>query len=172
MLKGELLSKELLLSYQHSFSTADEVTSEQLRKQIENMRDQLASLEQPQPAEADAAQKTKAVSKSRRREDIFPAAMAVPKLRFELEHLFREQKIQETLFVLLTQRLEMAKVDEARDTSAFQILDRAVLPTYRSRPRGAKVVAAGLLLGLLAGVAWAASSLVRPKNGRSRVDVT
>ena len=70
--------------------------------------------------------------------NFFPNAMSVPELRFELEQLMREQKIEETVFGLMTQRYEMASVDEARDTSTFQILDHPTLPTYRSRPTAAE----------------------------------
>jgi LPS O-antigen subunit length determinant protein (WzzB/FepE family) len=52
------------------------------------------------------------------------------------------------------QRLEMAKVNEARDTSAFQILDHPALPTYKSRPRRSSVLLMGLLGGLLPGLVW------------------
>jgi uncharacterized protein involved in exopolysaccharide biosynthesis len=74
--------------------------------------------------------------------------MTVPALRFEVEQLLRQQKMQETLFFLLTQRYEMAKVDEARDTSTFQILDYPTLPTYKSRPKRTKLAAIGLAAGL------------------------
>ena len=85
---------------------------------------------------------------------IFPPAMSVPKLRFELEQLYRDRKIHEADLLLLMQRLEMAKVNEARDTSAFQILDHAALPTYKSRPRRLVVLATGLILGFLVGAVW------------------
>src|SRR5439155_19015887 len=85
--------------------------------------------------------------------NIFPPALAVPGLRFELEQLLRDRKIREADLLLLMQRLEMAKVNEARDTSAFQILDRPALPTYRSRPRRIVVLGFGVMLGLIIGLA-------------------
>jgi uncharacterized protein involved in exopolysaccharide biosynthesis len=91
--------------------------------------------------------------------------MTVPELRFQLEQLMREQKIQETVFSLMTQRYEMAKVDEARDTSTFQILDQPTLPTYRSRPDRKRAV----LLGAFAGLAAAAALLVLPVWWRRRL---
>src|SRR5439155_9657193 len=84
----------------------------------------------------------------------FPGAMNVPALRFEVEQLMREQKIQETVFLLMTQRYEMAKVDEARDTSTFQILDHPTLPTYRSRPKRLMVMLYGGVAGLALACAW------------------
>jgi uncharacterized protein involved in exopolysaccharide biosynthesis len=80
--------------------------------------------------------------------------MNVPELRFELEQLMREQKIQETVFLLMTQRYEMAKIDEARDTSTFQILDHPTLPTYRSRPKRMKIILYGGIAGLVLACTW------------------
>src|SRR5581483_12266040 len=87
--------------------------------------------------------------------DMFPAAMSVPKLRFELEQLYRDRKLKEGNLLLLMQRLEMAKVNEARDTSAFQILDAPVLPTYKSRPKRAFLLLVGLMIGVAVGAGWA-----------------
>ena len=71
--------------------------------------------------------------------------MTVPKLRAELTELYREQKIQETLFLMLMERFETAKVNEARDTSAFQVLDEPVVPTHHSSPKRAQLDARGIL---------------------------
>jgi capsule polysaccharide export protein KpsE/RkpR len=86
--------------------------------------------------------------------EFFPNAMNVPGLRFELEQLMRDQKIKETVFALLTQRHEMARVDAARDTPSFQILDHPTLPTLRSRPARRKVAVAGGFAGALFGMMW------------------
>jgi uncharacterized protein involved in exopolysaccharide biosynthesis len=89
---------------------------------------------------------------------MFPPALSVPKLRFELAQLYREQKTQETLYYLLTQRYEMARVDEARDTSTFQIIDHATLPTHKVRPRRAFIIVGGFLLSLMLAIGWALSA--------------
>jgi uncharacterized protein involved in exopolysaccharide biosynthesis len=152
-LKGDLLSKQLELSYLSSFSSADESTAVQLRQQIAILERQLQSLEDtatPQPG--DKTPDTK--PRKSEAKDIFPTVMSVPRLRFDLEQLFRDQKIEETVFLLLTQRLEMAKMNEARDTPAFQILDAPVTPTQKSRPKRLPILLFGALLGLLAGAGW------------------
>src|SRR5262249_34407700 len=82
---------------------------------------------------------------------LFPPAIEVPALRAELEMLYREHKIRETLFVMLTERYEARKLDEARDLSTFVVADEAALPTFRSRPR-LRVVPIGMLAGLVLGI--------------------
>jgi uncharacterized protein involved in exopolysaccharide biosynthesis len=153
-IKGDLLTKQIQLSYLNGFAASDEATANQVRRQIAVLEHKLKSLEVDESLESaksdtDAHKPGEASSNS-----MFPVAMRVPQLRFKLEQLYRDQKIQETVFLLLTQRYEMAKVNEARDTSAFQILDEPVVPTYKSRPLRALIIGAGTLIGLLLGFCW------------------
>ena len=161
-IKGELVSKQLQLSYLSSFSSRTEANVVQLQQQIGIMEAKLKQLEDSHPVlavlPAPSAGSGSAAAPNLRENDpspkFFPDAMRVPELRFELEQLFREQKIQETVFFLMTQRYETAKVDEARDTSTFQILDSPTLPTYKSRPNRKKILAFGILGSLAFSVAW------------------
>jgi len=68
-----------------------------------------------------------------------------PDLGLELARLTRELKIQETIFELLTQQYEQAKISENRDTPTIQILDPPRVPEKRSRPKR-------LMFGLTAGI--------------------
>jgi capsule polysaccharide export protein KpsE/RkpR len=153
-IQGDLLSKQLELSYLSSFSSRTESSVVQLRQQIGIMEAKLKDLESSTPVVAQGSTPPPASNATARDADFFPDAMSVPELRFQLEQLFREQKIQETVFFLMTQRYEMAKVDEARDTSTFQILDHPTLPTYKFRPRRARIAALGLAGGLALAGLW------------------
>jgi capsule polysaccharide export protein KpsE/RkpR len=157
-IKGELISKQLELSYLTSFSARTEASVIQLQQQIAILDSKLKQLEDsrrtPVPQPDQDGPSTVAGSGSASPGDFFPAAMSVPDLRFELEQLLREQKIRETVFSLMTQRYEMARIDEARDTSTFQILDHPTLPTYKSRPRRLRVMMLGLAAGSAAALAW------------------
>jgi capsule polysaccharide export protein KpsE/RkpR len=159
-IKGELISKQLELSYLTSFSSRTEASVVQLQQQIAIMESKLKQLEDTEKASTGSAAATGSGSAS-----FFPDAMTVPELRFQLEQLMREQKIQETVFSLMTQRFEMAKVDEARDTSTFQILDNPTLPTYRSRPDRKRIA----MLGAFGGLAAAAALIVLPVWWRRRL---
>jgi len=156
-LRSQVISKELELSYLGSFSSSEEVTAQQLRQQLTVLRAKARLLEQaPATGNDGAALKVPgaATQPDQNNADIFPPALSVPQLRFELEQLYRVRKLAEANLVLLMQRLETAKVNQARDTSTFAILDAPTLPTYRSWPRRMLVLAMGLGLGFLVGVAW------------------
>jgi uncharacterized protein involved in exopolysaccharide biosynthesis len=134
-LKGEIISKQLELSYHASFAADSESSVTQLRRQLGILTHKLRDLEANTTARA----------------DFFPAATSVADIRHELDQLVRELKIQESLFVVLRQRYETAMVDEARDTSTFQILDHSTLPANPCRPRRMKMAMVGGFLGFVAG---------------------
>jgi tyrosine-protein kinase Etk/Wzc len=78
----------------------------------------------------------------------------VPSLSLQLARLIREVKIQETVFELLTQQYEQYKIEENKDTPTVQVLDKAVPPERRARPKRAFLVAISGILSLFASVAF------------------
>jgi capsule polysaccharide export protein KpsE/RkpR len=156
-LRAEMLEKQLQLAYVDGYSSNDESTSGQLRQQVGILQAKLKSLEQAHvPADLRAPNParpgTQANADSRGASSIFPPAMNVPMLQYKLEQLLREQKMQESLVTLLMQRWELARVQEARDTSTMQILDHPIRPTKKSRPKRAISMLLGFLTGLALGL--------------------
>ena len=134
------------------FAARDEASTRQLESQLSVVNETLRDLEvqhEDLPGPAAAGSPAKGGTRG-----LFPAAMAVPKLRAEFEKLYRDRKVVEATLVFALDRLEGARAAEARDVSTFQILDPPALPTRRSRPRTSVSVAVGALLGLLGGVAF------------------
>jgi tyrosine-protein kinase Etk/Wzc len=68
-------------------------------------------------------------------EDFMIPLAKVPSLGLQMARLVRDVKIQEAIFELLTQQYERAKIEETKDTPTVQVLDWAVPPGRRSRPR-------------------------------------
>jgi tyrosine-protein kinase Etk/Wzc len=140
-LEGDLISKRIQLSYLRGFASPDEPRVQQMSEQIAIVEREIRRLESSS-------------STDRGTGEFFPEALRVPALRFELEQLLRAQKIHETVYAALTQRLAMTRVDEARDTPAFQVLDAPTVPTTPSRPRRTRTAALGTAGGLAVGVLW------------------
>jgi tyrosine-protein kinase Etk/Wzc len=70
----------------------------------------------------------------------------VPKIGLQYLRLFREVKLQETLLEFLLPQYEQAKIQELRDTPTVQVLDPAVKPEKKSKPkRMLLVLAAGFI---------------------------
>jgi uncharacterized protein involved in exopolysaccharide biosynthesis len=141
-LEGSLISKRIELSYARSFAASDETSVAQLTRQIGILSSELQGLE---------AKRATAGAARRAGSELFPPAMELPGLGAELESLLRGHKIHETVFLMLTERYEARKLDEARDLSTFVVVDDAALPTFRVWPTR-WVIPAGAFLGLVLGI--------------------
>ena len=78
----------------------------------------------------------------------------LPGLGAELGRQLRDVRIQETLHVALARQLEIARLEEVKDTSRVQVLDRAQPPVRHARPRKSLLGLAGALLGGLTALGW------------------
>ena len=63
-----------------------------------------------------------------------------PSIGVEYIRRLRELKTQEALYEQLTKQFEMAKINEARDSSSIQVLDEAVTPLRKSKPKRSLIV--------------------------------
>jgi capsule polysaccharide export protein KpsE/RkpR len=82
----------------------------------------------------------------------FPSIRQLPLLGVKWADLYRQTKIQETVFELLTQQYELAKIEEAKEIPVVKVLDAADVPEKRSGPPRLLIVVLGTLLGLCAAV--------------------
>lgn len=73
----------------------------------------------------------------------------LPDTYLEYARLFRDVKIQETIFELLTQQYEQAKIMEQKDTPTVQFLEPAFPPEKRSFPRRTVIVIFAFALSLI-----------------------
>lgn len=78
----------------------------------------------------------------------------LPLLGVTYADLYRRTKIQETVFELLTQQYELAKVQEAKEVPSVKVLDAAVVPTKKSFPPRGLYTAAGMATTILGTCAW------------------
>ena len=79
----------------------------------------------------------------------------VPRLALEFGRLLRDVKIKETLYGLLTEQYEHAKIQEAKDTPTIQILDVAKVPEKKSRPKRLIILAIAGGLGVVLSMLYA-----------------
>jgi uncharacterized protein involved in exopolysaccharide biosynthesis len=59
----------------------------------------------------------------------------------------RNVKYQETIFELLSKQYELAKIDEAKESSNIQILDNAVPAERKSKPKKMIIILLGFIGG-------------------------
>lgn len=122
-LKAEIVTKEVqLAALRHSMTDeAPEVKS--LLAAISRLRGQMSTMS----GGGDGG-------------NVIPGVGNAPGIGVEYVRRLREFKIQEALFEQLTKQYELAKINEARDSSSLQVLDEAVTPSKKSKPKRSLIV--------------------------------
>jgi capsule polysaccharide export protein KpsE/RkpR len=64
----------------------------------------------------------------------FPSIRKLPLVGVRWANLFRESKIQETVYEMLTQEYEIAKIQEAKEIPSVNVLDPPLFPERKSFP--------------------------------------
>jgi uncharacterized protein involved in exopolysaccharide biosynthesis len=85
---------------------------------------------------------------------LYPSIRKLPLLGVTYADLFRQTKIQETVYELLTQQYELAKVQEAKEIPTVKVLDPAIVPTKRSFPPRLVIMLLGTMLGVIMAMTW------------------
>ena len=135
MIQAQISATEVQLQVMEGYLTVDNPEVVRMRSGLGELKKQLALLEFGKGGKGQLPG-----------DRMHPAFITVPSLAIEYARLFREVKVQETLYTMLTSQYEQAKIAEARDTPSVQVLDQGVPAEKKSRPRiGLNMVIAGVL---------------------------
>ena len=131
-LKGQIAMKEVELGAMRTFATGNNPDYIRTQQVVGGMRAQLAKIE------------TGSVSTSK-----------APEAGLEYLRKVRDLKYAETVYELLAKQFEIAKIDEAKEGSMIQVLDKAVVPDRKSKPkRSLMVLLSAITTGFLS-ILWA-----------------
>lgn len=129
-LKAAVTAQEVKLAAMRGYLAETSPDFRQAQQELAALRAQLARAEQS--------------------ESMPPAASAAQ----DYISRFRDFKYQETLFELMARQYEIARLDEAREGALIQVVDAAVTPERKSRPKRALVAIVTTLAAGLALVFW------------------
>ncbi|HEX4285603.1 MAG TPA: Wzz/FepE/Etk N-terminal domain-containing protein [Terracidiphilus sp.] len=82
--------------------------------------------------------------------DLYPPLRQLPRLAVPYTDLYRTVKVQETVFELLTQQHEIARIQEAKDIPVVSVIDSPGIPEKKSFPPRT-LLTLGLTLLVIAG---------------------
>ena len=85
---------------------------------------------------------------------LYPSIRKVAIIGVTYSDLYRRTKIQETLFELLTQQCELAKVQEAKETPSVKVLDEPFVPERKSFPPRLLIMFIFTLFALMIAAIW------------------
>lgn len=134
-LKAELASKEVQLAVLKSKMTEQSAEVKTASAAIGRLRNEISAL-----AGHDGGGQG------------IPSIGNVPGVGLEYSRKLRELKTQEAILEQLTKQYEVAKINEAKDSSTLQVLDSAVPPIRKSKPSRALIVIMTTIAAFIASV--------------------
>jgi capsule polysaccharide export protein KpsE/RkpR len=87
-------------------------------------------------------------------DELSPPLRQLPRLAVPFADLYREVRVQETVFELLTQQYEMARIEEAKDIPIVSVIDPPGIPEKKSFPPRLIVVLGFAAFGFIASSVW------------------
>ena len=134
-LRAQIASKEVALSAMQTFATGSNPEYMRARQELVGLREQLKKMES---------------GLNQGSGDLLVGSGRIPEAGLEYVRRVRDVKYAETIFELMSKQFEIAKLDEAKDSSVIQALDIAIVPDKKSKPnRGVIVVSTILFVGIL-----------------------
>lgn len=151
-LRAQVTAAEVKLQSMGSFATPQNPDYQKLQQNLASLRAQLAK------AERNGVQG---------RGDIMVPTGKLPETGLDYLRKMRDLKYQETLFELLSKQFEIAKIDEAKEAALIQVVDKALVPEQKSKPKRSLIVILATLMAFFLGVLLA---FVREASERASLD--
>jgi uncharacterized protein involved in exopolysaccharide biosynthesis len=158
-LRAEIAAKEVEIKVLKSYSKPSNPDLQKSETILNGMKTELAKLE----------------SKNGAGNDPMMPTGRIPSVGTEYVRKLRDLKFNETLYELFLKQYEIAKLDEARDGAVIQVIDRAVTPEKKSKPRITAIVLISALVSFFASIAIAfileqREKIVRNPENRERIE--
>lgn len=135
--RAQIVAKEIQLRSMQAFVTTNNPEYKRAQEELNSLHGELAKLENGRSSGA-AGNGGGAT----------PAGL-------ENIKVLREVKYYQMLYELLAKQYEAARLDEAKDVSIIQVLDRAIEPERKFKPKRAVIVLAAALAGLFLAAVYA-----------------
>ena len=85
---------------------------------------------------------------------VFPSIRELPGLGVGYADMYRNTRVQEAIFLTLTQQYELARVQEAKETPSIKVLDTPEVPGKKSFPPRLLLITLGTVLAMMTGTVW------------------
>ncbi|MCS0589412.1 GumC family protein [Massilia norwichensis] len=141
-LRAQISAKEIQLSSMNAFFTENNPEYKRTQQELFSLRNELSNLENGRAG----LRKDQAGTKQEGLENI---------------KVLRDVKYYQMLYELLAKQYETSRLDEAKDPSVIQVLDPAVQPEKKFRPKRAIITLAAVFLALVVSIIWVLVSEVK-----------
>ncbi len=145
LLQGQLIAAQSELQGLEQMYTDNNVRARVLRARVNELQRQLQSLRGSNSSLVfDAAQP----------DPMYPSIRKLPLLGIEWADLYRRMKIQETVYELLNQQYELARIQEAKEIPTVNVVDPANVPEKKSSPPRLLMILGLTMLSVVSAAVW------------------
>jgi uncharacterized protein involved in exopolysaccharide biosynthesis len=137
-LKAMIAAKEVELDVLRTYATPRNPKVQIVQSQLDEMRKQMERLEANHSKEGGSKL----------------SLASAPELGLTYSRLKREVLFQEKVLELLTQQYELSRIEEVKEDVSFQVIDRAVPPVRKYKPKTLLNVFLAGVVSLMLGVFW------------------
>jgi uncharacterized protein involved in exopolysaccharide biosynthesis len=145
VIQAQLIAAESELQGLQQIYTPSNVRVRSVRARVEELRRQLHAI-------AGSSQDESTTSDSI--DGIYPTIRQLPILGVTWVDLYRQARIHEAVYELLTKQYELARIQEAKEIPTIKVVDAADLPEKKSFPPRLLITCLVTLAGVLLAVAW------------------
>ena len=139
-LNAQIAAKEMQIQGMQTYATGQNAQLVQAEQELDSLRAQLTKLGGAQDLSGGG---------------ILVPKGQVPTASLEYVRRLRDVKYYDTIFNILAQQYELAKLDEAKEGALIQVVDPAIPPDRRSSPKRTLIVIVATFVGFLIGIFWA-----------------
>lgn len=135
-LEGELIATEGEIESLRQIYGDGNVRLREAEARVANLKQQIVKMggsSAQLPAAGDPPGDDQASTKHTA-DDLYPPLRQLPRLAVPYADLYRTVRVQETVFEMLTQQYEIARIQEAKDTSVVNVIDTPGIPEKKSFP--------------------------------------
>jgi uncharacterized protein involved in exopolysaccharide biosynthesis len=150
-LRAQIAVQEVRIAAMRAFAADNNPDLQRAQQELEAMKHEAARMEGAAGPAAPAA----------------PAAAAGTSSGIDNLERLRDVKYYETGYELMAQQYELAKIDEARDASVVQVIDKAVAPDRKSKPARLMVV---VVFTLIAGFVAVFAAFIMESMAKAATD--
>lgn len=147
-LRGQITVKEVQIGAMRTFATDRNPDLQLAQKELEALKHELARIEGSSGSKSGNAQENSGSG-------------------IDTLGLLRNVKYYETIYELLAKQFELAKIDEAKDSAVVQVMDKAIEPDRKSKPKRSLIVLLSAFVALFIGILWA---FVREGMAKAKAD--
>jgi uncharacterized protein involved in exopolysaccharide biosynthesis len=135
-LNAQIAAKEVQIQAMQTYATGQNAQLIEAEQELASLRTQLAKLGGSEDISA----------------GILVPKGQVPAASLEYVRKLRDVKYYQTIFDILAQQYEIAKLDQAKEGALIQVVDPAIVPDRRSFPKRGLIVIVATFAGFLIGI--------------------